>query len=137
MNITEDTKANAQAVYDFIIMNPDKHDQNSWIHVEDENFDGPYDEDAVNVCGTTMCIAGTAAFLAKGEINVGTVTDDAEGFLGLTADEGALMFYTYNNEQALDMLNAVAQGDPDKFRAIKADDSYTYSIPGCPCGCAD
>lgn len=46
-------------VLDYLLTHPDVHDQTSWCQ-DDEAF---LDEED-NLCGTTMCIAGTAAFLS-------------------------------------------------------------------------
>lgn len=44
-------------VINFIQLNPDKHDQESWVAVT-------YDESDGEICGTTCCVAGHALLLS-------------------------------------------------------------------------
>lgn len=121
----EQTRANAQAVYDYIIMNPEKHNQAHWAE-SDSNLFVSYEE--VNMCGTTMCVAGTAAYLHTNEETFNSLVRGKAGYhwedagqeiLGLSDSQAFQLFYTMDNEIALDMINAVAQGDADKFAALR------------------
>jgi hypothetical protein len=127
MIVTEETKAAAQGVLDYIIANPEKHDQRHFV-ADSSSFQ--FDD---NVCGTTMCIAGTAVFVIEGvsalrECTFGSLDFEHEGarILGLDEAEATALFYTMDNEVAVDMTNAIAQGDADKFYALH--NSYTSSL---------
>lgn len=127
--INETTKANAQGVYDYLIMNPDKHDQDLWV--KDEDGLAVHNPSRVDSCGTTMCIAGATAYLysSAAEFNrliQGETATDMDRWirvgmrhLGLTRVQASQLFFVMDNETALDMLNAVANGDAKKFRAIR------------------
>ena len=123
-----ETQATAQAVLDYILMNPEKHDQSLWV--KDANGWAPTPEQ-FDSCGTTMCVAGTAAWLTRSEedfkelVRNGYIERESTGWeragaeaLGLDYMQAAQLFFTMDNEVALDMLRAVACGDPDKFEAI-------------------
>jgi hypothetical protein len=108
----EKYKVRAQAVYNFLNAFPEKHDQDSFVEGV-----------TTNLCGTTMCIAGTAVFLDGG---VKALTETLEGdrpdfdvqareLLGLTRDESRALFYTYDNENALKALKALIKGNKEKF----------------------
>lgn len=113
MIVTNETKAIAQQVVDFIIANPEKHSQESWF--------------ANTQCGTTMCIAGTVAMF---ELDVHSITEfkwrtnDSSIFhfaairLGLNGDEANYLFYNMDNDVAFNAINAIAQGDVDKFNHV-------------------
>ena len=133
MIITEQTKAEAQRVLDYIERFPEVHDQKVWFGVkdDDENFNYPDIEDIKiepekNFCNTTMCIAGTQRWLAEGKygleeftINEWGAVDKAGRALGLEYDEHSSLFYVMDNVYALDMLRALAAGDKEKFIAIR------------------
>lgn len=113
MIVTNETKALAQEVVDFIMANPERHNQQSW-------FGSAH-------CGTTMCIAGTVAMF---ELDVNSIKDfrlatqnesilDFAGErLGLSHAEAHSLFFTRDNRVAFDAVNAIAQGDMDKFYHI-------------------
>lgn len=126
MIVTEETKANAQAVYDYIIVNPERHRQQDWIKMPDltayESIrmanKGLSEE---NICGTTMCVAGTNDFLKRGYVSWGVSARAAVDF-GLEDGEAEDLFYCMDKDLALDMVLAIAQGDADKFEQLAATD---------------
>lgn len=111
----------ANEILDFIAENPDRHDQASWV-------DNPHD-----LCNTTMCIAGTAVFLADGAEGImyhaqhGLWTEHACTLLDISLSEGDHLFYT-NNEKAVAALQAIADDDHEGFRSIIGlpSDLYDY-----------
>lgn len=126
MKVTESTKFIAQEILDYIERFPERHDQHSW-------FDGnPNKVEALattSVCNSTMCIAGTAVYLttpldvfkvyAGEEVqNQDIWTSRGSEVLGLTGQEANQLFYSMSNQRALEMLEAVAEGDEDGFRLI-------------------
>lgn len=122
MIINEETKANAQATLDYILMNPEKHNQSNWVgHHSDfdwNDFDvnGYTDE---NICGTTMCAAGTIIMLRHGVdgLNAGGAwTERAAPFFGFESEsETDAMFYNMSEEKVIMQLTALANGDEKKF----------------------
>ncbi len=133
MFTNEDTKANAQAVVDYIIQYPEQHRQQEYFGelIGDDETDelyltSNYGEKSANSCGTTMCIAGTQMYLEHGKDAVGLFNDDATRFiskaglnLGLSdAQDRYKLFFESNETVAFDMVNALAQGDLDKFDEI-------------------
>jgi hypothetical protein len=131
MKITEQTKANAQRVVDYLEMNPHKHNQKSYFgngslpvdFQDDERFEA-------EACGTTMCIAGTAAWMDAGMpktliVDNGRVEYIGADFLGLDCwEEREHIFYNYDNAGSLDMLRALANGDEEKFWALEPKIDY-------------
>lgn len=124
-----ETQANAQGVYDYLIMNPDKHDQDLWV--KDDSGLAVHNTEQVNACGTTMCIAGATAYLYSDatEFNrllAGETAVDMDRWvrvgmrhLGLTRIQASQLFFVMDNDVALDMLNAAANGDAKKFKTIR------------------
>lgn len=111
----------AQEIIDYWDAHPGFHEQESWVGGK-----VPYAED--DVCGTTMCAAGTAVFLAHGPsavkqtlsgISDMSFAEQARDLLGLNYAESDALFYS-NNEQARNMMQALAIGDRDRFRAYAA-----------------
>jgi len=103
MKSTEETRALAQEVLDYIHAHPEQHDQGS-----------------TGMCGTTMCIAGTAAFLEWG-VNAERVVYDEYGgmteacgpLLGLEPDEAEFLFFEMMDEEgAVQLLKQVIVGEP-------------------------
>jgi len=109
MQSTEATRALAQRVLDFIHEHPEHHDQGSI------DMNGPQ-------CGTTMCIAGTAAWLTWGDksgdiIYTGTGAPvgliKVGSLLGLSHNEAEdLFFNTSDNEKAVQKLKHIIVGEP-------------------------
>jgi hypothetical protein len=138
MKFTEKTMAMAQRVRDYIIQHPEKHEQSAWVGQRDRNsnyvrYFGNVNEK--NFCNTTMCIAGTAIFLEEGipglQRAAGSIDtldaynsgwyQQAMPLLGLETDnEAEMLFGNMDNNNAFDMLGALADGDVDKFYAIRA-----------------
>lgn len=128
MIVTEETKAHAQDIFDYLIMNPEKHDQSDWY-----NF---YNEEDVlvteeNFCGTTMCVAGTSVWLKSGVSGLNNKYDyeflnEGAKNLGLAYNEACTLFYGTNNEESLSLLAAVAAGDEDKFYDIAREVDKIY-----------
>lgn len=117
MNVTPETQAHAQAILDYHLMNPGLHDQTTWFETPDNK--AIITEE--NVCGTTMCIAGTSILLKEGMRGLnaqGRYLQRGQYNLGLTYEEADNLFYTTTNEQAMDAVRAIAAGDPVKFQAI-------------------
>ncbi len=147
MYVTNDTKFEAQRILDYLEMNPHIHDQNGFWSVHDEtgaNLDDANVTDArldpdPNICNTTMCIAGTQRWLARGIAGLAEWDEDlniepshptrrAADALGLSTQERSALFYCWDNAYALDMLRAIAAGDENKFKEVSvaySKDSYT------------
>lgn len=131
MIVNEKTKAVAQGVVDYIVMNPEKHEQANWVTINSDDFDlldimnGKNKITEQNFCNTQLCAAGTVLYLYRGfeGLNDYFTTDfDIETYaadmLGLDEYEGATLFYTMNESVAFDALKAIAAGDEDKFHEI-------------------
>jgi hypothetical protein len=132
MIINEQTKSLARDVVDYIEAHPESHEQAViWGVVDyDEEFDSTNicdinDNDVPdNICGTVMCIAGTAAFIHGGietlaEIALnGNWEERAGELLGLNFSEASILFYTMDESKALDATRALADGNEDKFKEI-------------------
>lgn len=115
MKSTFETRAHAQAVLDYIEEHPEKHSQSDWvIHDDDSGL-------SENMCGTTMCVAGTSVYLADGfdglvhHYRYGGWSDAAAKNLGLSIDESSALFFMMDNRNAVEMLRAVADGNSEKF----------------------
>jgi hypothetical protein len=132
MRVTEQTKAEAQNILDYLESFPAVHDQRVWAGVAgDEDFPAPDVDNIViepdkNYCNTTMCIAGAQRWLAQGphglnefSFNEFAAQQKAADALGLDYGESQSLFYVMDNVYALDMLRAVASGDEEKFKAIR------------------
>lgn len=121
----EETRANAQAVVDYIIEHPENHKQREYFgKMTDSGLESDYDL-SENACGTTMCIAGTHLFLKYGTratkiflASVNGSIKDAGNDLGLEGMERFKLFHEANEDTAFDLINALAQGDLEKFAEI-------------------
>lgn len=143
MRVTDETKANAQAVLDYILAHPEKHSQRHVVGLMDSSWNffllpssGESVEDIVlteeNFCGTTMCIAGTVIFLNQGidalnRLGKPVIIDDESHtdweivgaeYLGLDLDEADSIFFEMSNSRAIDLLIAIANGDEEKFHRL-------------------
>lgn len=127
MNTTLETQALARSVYDYLIENPEKHDQGSFVGMRDEDnivndYDGSVDEG--NFCNTTLCAAGTTVWLNGGLSAVNRCLSEnnfenvAGSLLGLDDAEQWDLFFDAAEETALKLLLAVAEGDEAKFAEL-------------------
>lgn len=129
------TRALASEVLEFINKHPSQHNQGNWAGPLRGNKDWiDWDNGEVNICNTAMCVAGTAVmindlglFAAKlvGRSHPEWRTEAqfswaslGEAALGLTYDEAQALFYCMDNQAAKQMLEAVAEGDKNKFWQI-------------------
>lgn len=122
MFMTPEVQARAQAAIDYFTAHPDKHDQRSWIDGPDAFVDSHDDEgtgvhspEIVNLCDTTMCVAGLVQFQDQGFVRVGTAAFEGADLLGLAPDEARFLFYDSTDEAALAGLAAIATGDSWAF----------------------
>lgn len=111
MFTNEETRRIANNVYEHIMANPEKHDQ--------ENFWNQND------CGTTMCVAGWTLFLEEGiKSSLGyyarydseycDISETAGTLLGFDDyEESEWLFYEFDNEAAVQKLKRIAVGDID------------------------
>jgi hypothetical protein len=127
MIVTEATKELASRILNYWVRTGD-HNQRFWVEnsaVEVTNLD-----DDFNICNSSMCAAGTAVFLSvsKNEFkdlarnhwgNDAMWTGKAAPLLGLDDQEAHKLFYS-KDESALEMINAIADGDAERFAEIPA-----------------
>lgn len=123
MDSTLETRAHAQAAIDYLTEHPEKHQQTSWFNTHNGSDVLFANEEDINLCQTTMCAAGTVQFLHRGYVDVdgayGVPVDiDAAQLLGLDEDEAYYLFHYSVNDQAIDALTAIAQGDGHKFWGV-------------------
>lgn len=111
MKSTLETRETAQKVLDYIAEHPEEHSQAYFCHTDD-------------ICGTTMCIAGTAAYVTGGndlitQIRFAPVErnweQEAGPLLGLDLAEAFALFYCMDDAAAIDATRAIANGDEEKF----------------------
>ena len=145
MIVTEETKAQAQAALDYIHAHPEKHAQNHWVGINKGNAITYFWMDNLNVteenlCGTTMCVAGTLVYLNEGVDGLNRLHHNTMGvvdendvvvngwivtgakYLGLTSQEAYSLFFEMDEAKAVDMLTAIANGDEVKFQALSVVD---------------
>jgi hypothetical protein len=101
-------------VRNYLKEHPEEHNQSHW-----------YKE---TYCGTRMCIAGTAVFLAEGHevAKWRAVTSDlsqhttcvARRLLGLNLSETRYLFHTMVNKNALDVLDEFIEAGKNGERII-------------------
>lgn len=116
---TEETKQMANDVLAYIEAHPESHDQRFFILNPQENG-----------CGTTMCVAGTAAWLKYGKgVDDVSVEFEARRLLGLSQGEADVLFYEMSNERALAKLQKVALGEPFTVEDYERYDDATDSEP--------
>lgn len=112
MNSTEETRARAQGVLDYIHAHPETHNQSS-----------------TSMCGTYMCIAGTAAWLEWGmraeDIVYGNwdksgMSEVCGPLLGLDLDEAEDLFFdTMDEEAAVQKLKHIVVGETWEFEPVE------------------
>lgn len=118
MESTPETRAMAQSVINYIELNPKKHMQSAWFAVVNDNGEIIDSTPKTNGCGTTMCAAGTVAWLEHGDEAFKMQEQDPDfcfrtgaRLLGLDMDEARELFYDTNNEEALLALRHLAKGE--------------------------
>lgn len=142
MDNTARNRRKAGEILDFLVSNPERHNQAEFFVLKERPagwYDGyPTNTTAVknlteeNLCKTTMCIAGSAVYLGHTAAEIKSVLDKGysidwvtEGakVLGLDRNEAKTLFYA-DNENALALLEAVAEGDEETFHSIRYSSSY-------------
>lgn len=117
----------AQGILDYIEMFPDRHEQTNWVTVDGYTVQAPRRTEKENMCNTTMCAAGTAVYLSRpfSEFQKfdGSFATEGRELLGLTHPEADDLFYS-NNETAVKLLGALAEGDKEKFNRIVRGEEY-------------
>lgn len=132
MRVDKNSKKMAAKVLRYIETYPWMHNQSAFAAVADEDGEDLDLDEAVvstdpNVCNTTMCIAGTVRYFTHGvkglkdfdASNDEMAVHEAGEALGLEYEEYEALFYTFDNQKALNLLRAVRDGDEDKFWDIK------------------
>jgi hypothetical protein len=136
LKVTEETKQRAKNVLRFIKKYPWMHNQNNWYkskgsgnmymnRVSDQPDSVVISPTQKDVCNTTLCVAGTAVLLNDGKEGL-KVFDDypqqgvdrAADLLGLSSYEANIIFYTMNKTKVIEMLEAVAEGNEEKFNSV-------------------
>lgn len=114
MKSTPETRAMAEAVLEYLSKYPEKHNQVHWNFNADNTG-----------CGTTMCIGGTAAWLAYGRSSINmNIELEARNLLGLSEAEAEVLFFELDEGRALDKLKKVAIGEE-----FTSSDFYTLDEP--------
>jgi hypothetical protein len=117
-------------VRNYLKEHPEEHDQGDWF------------SSGTNSCGTTMCIAGAAVFLAHGpayaqavarchkatEMTSGAkdIEDVAAELLGLDEDESIELFYASRNRMALEMLDELIEAGKNSERVCWDEEEVGY-----------
>lgn len=119
MFTNESTRVLAQGVLDYINEHPEQHDQGVF-------FASGY------TCGTTMCVGGTAIFLAYGisdkasfydKYPYSSYSDVAGPLLGFeNIEESDILFYEMNENAAVEKLKFLIVGDVDGFLSSQDDE---------------
>lgn len=126
METTEQTRALAQDILDYIGKYPERHEQSSWLEINDSSDPRAVTEG--NLCNTTMCIAGTAVFLSRALEDFrdfeGDWQDEGARLLGLECEESDALFYYAGNKESVDMVRALADGDQDALDKLIEDMFY-------------
>lgn len=120
--------ANAQVLVDYFEAHPERHRQTKWVAQNGDDVFHAADVEK-NFCGTTMCIAGAAAYFMSDTETFKELVEGDESWtriggriLGLDSDESEKLFYNLDNASALDMLRAVAADDMNKFERVYRDE---------------
>jgi hypothetical protein len=135
MKVTNDSMSNAGAIVAWHVLHPGHHEQESVISKDGYESLDEIDFKSLkdgNICGTTMCIAGTAVYLAEGAKalkramkNDTWVADGAEA-LGLDVHEAYKLFHVMDNEVAMRATAAIAVGDEKEFKKIMGNTASSY-----------
>ncbi len=126
--------AGLRAVRDLIKKSPEKHNQESWVHIPVEMVDLGGGAKALVSCGTSACVAGWAAAIAGAKYIIDEYTDEEDGVyypgdvqdlagnkrpidhfaaevLGLTSYEAGGLFAAENTrDEVLTMLKRLIKG---------------------------
>lgn len=126
-NFTKEQRANAQAVLDYFIAHPERHDQREWWR-----FGGlvepvkEVEKVPENLCKTTMCVAGTVMFQHYGPFGLGLFSDaedaavkEAGRLLGLDYDSAYALFYNTNNSEAVGILHRIVANKKNIFKGFE------------------
>ena len=125
MHVTDSTKEQALMILDFIDNGPVNHEQASWWSIPGVDIASADVLKTANICGTTMCVAGTQRFLEGGvealvELTKPDTNEKAKqkagAALGLDTHEYKWLFLDTSTRTAREALEAIAEGDKDKFR---------------------
>jgi len=104
MKVTDETKRFARKTLKWLRNHPENHDQGNFIS-------GRLDEP--NLCGTTMCVAGTVVYLKYGldAKKIRRYVNEGRAALGLSLGEAEVLFYEMDEGRALAKLEKVANGE--------------------------
>lgn len=119
MKVTKETCELAAEVWQYLVEHPESHDQGKWFEVNNEPLYDVVVEP--NICGTTMCVSGTAVWIKndyKIPREVRWSHDGAEA-LGLDEDEAEWLFYDADKEEAVAATLAIANGDQQTFDTLR------------------
>lgn len=125
----------AQIILGYIHENPEKHDQDHWVKLDEVES-----VDQITACGTTACVSGYAVlfsndpnFVFKKNNYSGIVlmypADDTRdidelylergaALLGLSEADARELFYHTNNAEAKEALKYLAAGQPIDWDAV-------------------
>ena len=144
MNNSARNRRKAKEILDFLVANPERHNQAEFFVLkdmpEDWSADDAYPTNTFavkhltedNMCKTTMCIAGSAVYVGHSAEEIRSVLEEGHSIdwvsegakvLGLDIREAKVLFYA-DNRNALELLEAVAEGNEAKFQEIRYSDSY-------------
>lgn len=144
MNNSARNRRKAREIHTFLINNPERHNQAEFFVLKEKPedwysaTDWPTNTTAVrnltedNLCNTTMCIAGSAVYLGHSAEEIRSVlrygqsidwVSEGAKVLGLDTREAKVLFYA-DNANALALLEAVAEGDEEKFNSIRYSSTY-------------
>lgn len=128
MKVTNETRALAHEILAYWLRF-NRHEQSHWVRDQEPQV---YTEKAngqkMNVCGSTMCAAGTAVFLTSTTKEFKTAvfenyydqmwwTEKAGGLLGLDDREAHDIFHS-DNDTAKKCMAAIADGDEARLHDI-------------------
>jgi hypothetical protein len=133
MIVTEQTKTLAADIITYWNLF-ERHDQSEWVNlsgvddlkVKTKSVDGR----EWKVCNTTMCAAGTAVFLSSTKAEFKRVavefntndtywSEEGASLLGLDEKESYDLFMIANNNKARDLMQFIADGDVNGFKAYR------------------
>lgn len=122
---TPETRALAQKIKDKITSEPEHFDMNFWFDIRGltsrQKIELNRAVDPLNVCGTTACLAGHAAYIGDGPVAWKKYWESDTGWgpshpaqratklLGLTEEEASVVFHV-SNEEALEYLDQIIAG---------------------------